>query len=58
MKELYEVLSPGGIMVVDDCDESDVLWDGADQAYKEFVKEIGQPVEIKHRKLGVIRKPA
>lgn len=56
--ELYEVLSPGGILVVDDCDETSARWDGADQAYKEFVAEHGMPVDIQHGKLGVIRKAA
>ena len=56
LKELYDVLSPGGIMVVDDCDESNRVWDGADQAYKEFMKDAGRPIEIRHGKLGLIRK--
>ena len=56
LKELYDVLSPGGIMVVDDCDESNRVWDGADQAYKEFMNDAGLPVEILHGKLGLIRK--
>lgn len=56
LPELYEALSPGGIIVVDDCDSNNVRWDGADQAYKEFVESLGAPVEILHRKLGVIRK--
>jgi O-methyltransferase len=58
LPELYKVLSPGGIIIVDDCDSSHILFDGADQAYKEFVKDLGQPVQIIHGKLGVIRKPA
>ena len=54
--ELYQVLSPHGIIVVDDCNAADIRWDGADQAYKEFIVEIGKPVEIIHNKLGIIRK--
>jgi O-methyltransferase len=57
LKEIYDVLSPGGIIVVDDCDPSVSIWDGSDQAYKEFAKEINQPYHILHGKLGVIRKP-
>jgi O-methyltransferase len=56
--ELYEQLSPGGIIVVDDCDPSNIRWDGSDQAYKEFMEEIDQVPQIIHDKLGVIKKPA
>jgi SAM-dependent methyltransferase len=55
--DLYEVLRPGGIIVVDDCDSSNIRWNGADQAYKEFMQEINRPVHIVHNKLGVINKP-
>lgn len=58
LAELYEALSPNGIIVVDDCDETSDRWDGADQAYKEFVSEMGLPVDIRHGKLGVIVKSA
>ena len=54
--EIYKALSTGGMLVVDDCDPNDTHWDGADQAYKEFMKEIGQPIEILHGKLGIVRK--
>ena len=54
LQELYEVLSPGGIIVVDDCDSSDIRWDGSDQPYKEFMNEIDQAPQIIHGKLGVI----
>lgn len=58
LQELYEVLSPGGIIVIDDCDSSNIRWDGSDQAYKEFMNEIDQAAQIIHGKLGVIKKPA
>jgi SAM-dependent methyltransferase len=57
LRELYDILSPGGVIVVDDCDSSNVRWDGSDQAYKEFMKEIDCAPKIIHGKLGVIRKP-
>ena len=57
LPELYKMLSPGGIMIVDDCDPLHIRWDGSDQAYKEFMKELGQPGQVVHGKLGVIRKP-
>ncbi len=56
LEELYDVLSPGGVMVVDDCDPNNVRWDGADQAYREFTKSRGLPYTVVHRKLGVVRK--
>jgi O-methyltransferase len=57
LQDLYEVLSPGGIVVADDCYPSHIAWDGSGQAYKEVVEEIDQPAEIVHGKFGVIRKP-
>jgi O-methyltransferase len=57
LPELFEMLSPGGILIVDDCDPLHIRWDGSDQAYKEFMKELNQPSQVMHGKLGVIRKP-
>jgi O-methyltransferase len=58
LPELHEMLAPGGIIVVDDCDAGNVRWDGADQAYKEFMEGTKRPAQIIHRKLGVVRKTA
>ena len=57
LPELYSVLNPGGIIVVDDCDKSNPSWDGSYQAYQEFVAMHELPSDIVYRKLGVIRKP-
>ena len=57
LKELYQELTPGGIIVVDDCDADNVAWDGSDQAYKEFMDELNEPIKIVHNKLGIVRKP-
>ncbi|HSR55166.1 MAG TPA: TylF/MycF/NovP-related O-methyltransferase [Alphaproteobacteria bacterium] len=54
---IYENLSPGGIIVVDDC-APDQAWDGALQAYDEFVKSMNLPSDVRHEKLGVIEKSA
>lgn len=51
---LFRQLSPGGILIVDDCDPTNTLWDGSDQAYKEFVREIGHPAQVVFGKLGII----
>jgi SAM-dependent methyltransferase len=56
LKELYNALSPNGIIIVDDCDPKNEAWDGSDQAYKEFMQEINQPIEIILGKLGIVRK--
>jgi len=57
LKELYQELTPGGIIVVDDCDADDVICDGSDQAYKEFMDSINKPAQVVHDKLGIVRKP-
>ena len=44
--------------VTEDCDSSNISWDGSDQAYKEFINEIDQAAQIIHGKLGVIKKPS
>jgi O-methyltransferase len=54
LPKIYAAMSPGGIIVVDDCSQSR-LWDGALQAYEEFVKEKRLPIEIVSDKLGVVR---
>jgi SAM-dependent methyltransferase len=54
LPKIYRVMSPGGIIVVDDCKAAE-LWDGALQAYEEFVKQKGFPKEITAEKLGIIR---
>lgn len=58
LPELFQVLSPGGIIVVDDCDVSNISWDGSDQAYKEFMKERNLTAQIIHSRLGIVRKDA
>jgi O-methyltransferase len=57
LRDLYDVLSPGGIIAVDDCDSSNVQWDGAAQAYIEFTEDINQDGEIVLGKIGLIKKP-
>lgn len=57
LRELYEALSPGGIIVVDDCDPTDIRWDGSDEAYRTFMRERDEPPAVVHGKLGVVRKP-
>ncbi|MEM7624098.1 MAG: TylF/MycF/NovP-related O-methyltransferase [Planctomycetota bacterium] len=57
LPQLYEQLSPGGVIVVDDCDTGGTRWDGSAQAYREFVREQGLTELIVHGKLGVVKKP-
>jgi hypothetical protein len=57
LPRLYEVLAPGGIIIVDDCALIESLYDGAGEAYREFCAKIGVAPELAEDKLGVIRKP-
>ncbi|HEV7956293.1 MAG TPA: TylF/MycF/NovP-related O-methyltransferase [Marisediminicola sp.] len=54
---LYECLQPGGVIMVDDVIEH-TRYDGAAQAYYEFVGARGLPIEIVAGKGGIIRKLA
>lgn len=56
LPELFDALSPDGIIVVDDCSDSDIRFDGANQAYREFMNELGKSTEVIHNKLGIIKK--
>lgn len=56
LPELYEALSPNGIIIVDDCDPDCFQWDGADQAYKEFMSKMKETPQVVHTKLGIIKK--
>jgi O-methyltransferase len=54
LPKIYAAMSPGGIVVVDDC-KPENLWDGALRAYEEFIESNALPKEIAARKLGIIR---
>lgn len=56
LEALYDRLPSGAIVVVDDCKDA-VAFDGALQAYREFIGLHGLPERIVHGKLGVIEKP-
>jgi predicted O-methyltransferase YrrM len=53
LSKIWDVMADGGLIVVDDCVESE-LYDGALQAYLQFVKEKGLEPQIVHTKLGII----
>ncbi|MEO5679860.1 MAG: class I SAM-dependent methyltransferase [Acidimicrobiales bacterium] len=53
LKKLVPLMQPGGIIVVDDCKEHP-LWDGALQAYQEFVEGEGRLPLIFEGQLGLI----
>jgi predicted O-methyltransferase YrrM len=55
LPRIYDVMSPGGLIVVDDC-WPDEKWDGAFQAYLEFTDSRRIRPEIVGRKLGLIRR--
>ncbi|WP_170207645.1 TylF/MycF/NovP-related O-methyltransferase [Luteibacter pinisoli] len=56
LPELYAALSPGGVIVVDDCNPMNFYWDGAYQAYREFMQSQGMTPKVVHGKLGLITK--
>lgn len=56
LNRIYEICQPGGYIVVDDCRNFAHHYDGAYQAYSEFVGERGLPLDVRLGKLGVIRK--
>jgi hypothetical protein len=58
LPKLYSKLSPGGVIVVDDCSALESIYDGAGQAYREFCGEMGLKEEVVFTKLGIIRKPS
>jgi O-methyltransferase len=63
LEKIYQRLSPGGIIVIDDCwSKPKHLWvngvgdayDGAMQAYQEFVKDHNLPLKFVETKLAII----
>jgi O-methyltransferase len=56
LPKVYENLSPGGMILVDDC-MPHAQWDGALQAYEDFVSKSGIAHQIMLDKIGVITKP-
>ncbi len=55
LDRVYPLLEDGGIIVVDDCQQHE-MWDGALEAYSEFVEKHGLPHQIEAGKYGVIHK--
>ena len=53
LAKLYPRLSPGGIIVIDDCMPAQ-SFDGALDAYREFISAHGLPEQIVQEKLGTI----
>jgi hypothetical protein len=56
LPKIYSRMSPGGIIVVDDCKRGGDM-DGALQAYTEFCAKNGIQQQVCCDKLGIIRKP-
>lgn len=53
LEKVYPLMTKGGIIVVDDCKEH-IYFDGALEAYEEFITEKGIQKNIIFEKLGVI----
>jgi O-methyltransferase len=56
LEEVYPRMAPGGIILVDDCSASG-KYDGAFEAYVQFVQRMQLHPDIRHGKLGVIKIP-
>jgi O-methyltransferase len=54
LPKLYKEMSPGGIIVVDDCAPSK-KWEGALHAYRKFMADMQMPEQIVCHKLGIVR---
>ena len=57
LEAVHGRMGPGGIIVVDDC-AAGQMYEGALQAYREFIRAKGVPEMIVHEKLGLIQIPA
>jgi predicted O-methyltransferase YrrM len=53
LKRIVPKMAPGSILVVDDCYETENIFDGASQAQREYCSETGLRCSIVHDKLGV-----
>lgn len=57
LEAVYDLVSPGGIIVVDDC-KPNSKYDGALEAYREFIGARSLDEELRFGKFGLIRKAA
>ena len=56
LEQVWPLMASGGVVVIDDC-HADHAFDGARQAWCEFIAAQGLPDEIVGQKLAVVRKP-
>lgn len=56
LEQAWPCIASGGIVIVDDCDPTHELWNGAHQAYQEFCAAQHMRTEIVCSKLGILRK--
>jgi len=54
---IYNILVPGGIIIVDDCCPKLSIYDGAGEAYRNFCTKMGFKEIVINEKLGIIQKP-
>lgn len=57
LEKLWPLLSPGGVIIVDDCHQGHV-YDGSRQAMEEFCAARGLHFEMVETKLGILRQSA
>jgi len=52
---VFDLMTPGGVIVVDDCNANHPMWRGGYEAYPEFVASKRLREDIRHTKLGIIQ---
>ena len=55
LEAVHSLMSPGGVIVIDDCERDHPMWRGGYEAYVEFVGANRLPEDIRLGKLGVIQ---
>ena len=56
LAQVWPLLASGGLVVIDDC-RTDHAFDGAHQAWSEFITSHGLVSKIVENKLAILRKP-
>jgi O-methyltransferase len=55
LKRIIPKMAPGGMLIVDDCNQTENIYDGAAQATREICSETGLQCSVVHEKLAVFQ---